>query len=153
MGRHFRSEGLRKTRAPAVKRIQDAPLNSADQAENQAAAWLVRLDADNSAETMKHWHTWMKQDVRRRAAFVRLERSWRQTDCLQSLKPLDGTVNPNVLDTFPGVTPTAARSKHKPKVAYGELAIQTLAVALAAGMLAGKLVASCWLFINPDGPG
>ena len=112
-----------------MKRIQDAPLNSANQAENQAAAWLVRLDADNSAETMRHWHAWMKQDVRRRAAFVRLERSWRQTDCLKSLKPLDGTVNPNVLDTFPGVTPAPTVPKNKPKVSYRELAIQTVSSA------------------------
>ena len=85
-----------------MKETLDAP-----NTENQAAAWLVRLDADSSAENVKHWHAWMKQDVRRRAAFVRLERSWRQTDCLKSLKPLDGAVNPNVLDTFPGAVPAA----------------------------------------------
>lgn len=139
-----------------MKRTQDAPLNHANQAENQAAAWLVRLDADNSAETVEHWQAWMKDDARRRAAFVRLEQGWRQTDCLKSLKPLDGTVNPNVLDTFPGTSPnTSTRNSAaaKPKVPYGELAIQTVAVALAAAMLAGKLVLSCWLFINPDGPG
>ena len=154
-----------------MKRIQDAPLESANHAENQAATWLVRLDADNSAESVRHWQAWMKEDVRRRAAFVRLEEGWRQTDCLKSLKPLDGTVNPNVLDTFPGVTPTwptsdrmvaagslggvgtfAGTAESKPKVSYWELALQTVAVALAAGMLAGKLVASCWLFINLDGP-
>jgi len=128
-----------------VKETQDVP-----HTENQAAAWLVRLDADSSAENVKHWLDWMKVDVRRRAAFVRLEEGWRQTDCLRSLKPLDGAVNPNVLDTFPGAaTPGPA---HKPKVPYGELAIQTVAVALAAAMLAGKLVLGCWLFINLDGP-
>ena len=142
-----------------MKDIQDA-LHT----ENQAAAWLVRLDADSSAENVKHWQDWMKVDVRRRAAFVRLEEGWRQTDCLRSLKPLDGAVNPNLLDTCPGATPAArplvqddtpvhatlsgARARTKPKVPYGELAIQTVAVALAAAMLAGKLVLSCWLFIH-----
>ena len=70
-------------------------------------------------------------------------------DCLRSLEPLDGAVNPNVLDTFPGVAP-GARSRNRgiatpravapdrPKVPLGDLAIQTVAVALAAGMLAGK---------------
>ena len=90
----------------------------------------------------------MKEDVRRRAAFVRLEQGWRQTECLKSLKPLDGSVNPNVLETFPGVGTQA----HKTKVPSGDLAIQTVAVALAAGMLASKLVMTCWLFINLDGP-
>jgi ferric-dicitrate binding protein FerR (iron transport regulator) len=142
---------LRKTRALAVKRIQDAPESGANQTENQAAAWLARLDADNSARTVEHWQAWMKEDVRRRAAFVRLEQGWRQSDRLESLKPLDGTVNPNILDTFPGLTPNTPPRKFKPKVPYGDLAIQTVAVALAAGMLAGKLVASCWLFINLDG--
>ena len=134
-----------------MKRIQDAPQGGANQAENQAAAWLVRLDADNSARTVEHWQAWMKEDVRRRAAFVRLEQGWRQSDRLKSLKPLDGTVNPNVLDTFPGLTPHAPSRKFKPKAPYADLAIQTVAVALAAGMLASKLVASCWLFINLDG--
>ena len=129
----------------AVKDTRDAP-----HTENQAAAWLVRLDADGSAENVKHWQDWMNDDVRRRAAFVRLEEGWHQTDCLRSLKPLDGAVNPNVLDTFPGAVPAAPAPK--PKVPYGELAIQTVAVALAAAMLAGKLVLSCWLFINLDGP-
>jgi ferric-dicitrate binding protein FerR (iron transport regulator) len=140
-----------------VKETQDAP-----HTENQAAAWLVRLDADSSAEAVKHWQDWLKEDVRRRAAFVRLEEGWRQMDCLRSLKPLDGAVNPNVLDTFPGV-PAGARTRNhgvaatpgapvRPKVPLGDLAIQTVAVALAAGMLAGKLVLCCWLFINLDGP-
>ena len=142
-----------------MKDTEDAP-----HTENQAAAWLVRLDADGSAETVKHWQDWMKVDVRRRAAFVRLEEGWRQTDCLRSLKPLDGSVNPNVLDTFPGATPAArafaqdpaaARATPselgaEPKVPYGDLAIQTVAVALAAAMLAGKLVLGCWLFIHFD---
>ena len=140
-----------------MKDTQDAP-----HTENQAAAWLVRLDADSSAEAVKHWQDWLKEDVRRRAAFVRLEEGWRQMDCLRSLKPLDGAVNPNVLDTFPGV-PAGARTRNhgvaatpgapvRPKVPLGDLAIQTVAVALAAGMLAGKLVLCCWLFINLDGP-
>jgi hypothetical protein len=143
-----------------VKNTRDAT-----HTENQAAAWLVRLDADSSAENVKHWQDWMKEDARRRAAFVRLAEGWRQTDCLRSLKPLDGAVNPNVLDTFPGANPAARtliqeqagpaaparRSRAKPKVPCGELALQTLAVALAAAMLAGKLVSSCWLFINLDG--
>ncbi len=103
----------------------------------------------------------MIEDARRRAAFVRLEEGWRQTDCLRRLKPLDGAVNPNVLDMFPGGTTTRALIEDdvatrapacgrgaEPKVPCGELAIQTVAVALAAAMLAGKLVLSCWLFIH-----
>ena len=132
-----------------MKDTQNAP-----HTENQAAAWLVRLDADSSAENVRHWQDWMNDDVRRRAAFVRLEEGWRQTDCLRSLKPLDGSVNPNVLDTFPGAAPAARALAQdlgtKPKVPYGELAIQTVAVALAAAMLAGKLVLGCWLFIHFD---
>jgi len=130
-----------------VKRPTDSPPTDASQAENQAATWLVRLDADHSVDTLRHWQAWMKEDVRRRAAFVRLEQGWRQTECLKSLRPLDGSVNPNVLDTFPG----AGIQAPKPKVACKDLAIQTVAVALAAGMLASKLIASCWLFINLDG--
>lgn len=122
------------------------PTRDASNTENQAAAWLVRLDAAPSARNLRHWRRWLSEDVRRHAAFVRLEQGWRQTDLLRSLRPLDSTVNPNLLDTFPGLAPVRG---FRPKVAGGDLALQTLAVALAAALLACKLVWSCWLFINP----
>lgn len=118
--------------------------------EVQAAEWLVRLDADPSAATMSSWLQWLGQDVRHHAAFVRLEARWHQVDCLRSLRPLDGRVDVDLLDTFPGVRPRSVprrprwRRWHPSnlRAPYGELA-----VAAAASTLAGLLVLAGWLFL------
>jgi ferric-dicitrate binding protein FerR (iron transport regulator) len=122
--------------------------------EVQAAEWLVRLDADPSAATMSLWLQWLGQDVRHHAAFVRLEARWRQLDCLRSLRPLDGRVDVDLLDTFPGVRPRSGPRRRRwrrwhpsnLRAPYGELA-----VAAAASALAGLLVLAGWLFlVTPD---
>jgi ferric-dicitrate binding protein FerR (iron transport regulator) len=69
--------------------------------EAQAAEWLIRLERGASAATLVQWRQWLSEDARRHAVYVRLESSWRQTDCLERLRPLDGAINPDVLDTFP----------------------------------------------------
>jgi transmembrane sensor len=73
--------------------------------ETQAASWLVRLEADASAVMMEQWRKWMTEDARHQAAYVRIENAWRQTGVLERLRPLDGTVDPDVLATFPGLRP------------------------------------------------
>jgi transmembrane sensor len=75
--------------------------------ETQAAAWLIRLEADTSPETMAQWREWLSEDIRRHAVYVRMESGWRHTECLRSLRPLDGAVDPDVLTTFPGLQPCA----------------------------------------------
>lgn len=72
--------------------------------EAQAAEWLIRLEAEPSAATLSRWRHWLSEDARRHVAYVRLESGWRQTDCLQRLRPLDGAIDLNVLNRFPGVT-------------------------------------------------
>ena len=118
--------------------------------EVQAAEWLVRLDADPSAATTSLWLRWLSKDARHHAAFARLEARWRQVDCLRSLRPLDGRVDVDLLNTFPGVRPRSSplrrrRWRWQPsslRAPYGELA-----VAAAASALAGLLVLAGWLFL------
>ena len=118
--------------------------------EVQAAEWLVRLEADPSAATMSLWLRWLSKDARHHAAFARLEARWRQVDCLRSLRPLDGSVDVDVLDTFPGARPGSGPRRRSGwrwhlsslRAPYGELA-----VAAAAGTLAGLLVLAGWLFL------
>ncbi len=69
--------------------------------ESQAAAWLVRLEADRSEEVRAQFESWLAGDPHHRVAYLRLEKGWRRADRLKNLKPLDGAVNENVLDTFP----------------------------------------------------
>ena len=75
--------------------------------EETAAAWLVRLDADTSPVTLNLWQQLLHEDARHRAAFVRVEKGWRQAECLKSLRPLDGVVREDLLDGLP----TAAGSE------------------------------------------
>jgi hypothetical protein len=118
--------------------------------EARAAEWLVRLDADTSAATMASWREWLSDDTRRHATFARLEARWRQVDCLRSLRPLDGTVDADLLDTFPGLGPRPPTPRRKwwrwrpasLRAPYGELA-----VAAAASATAGLLVLAGWLFL------
>ena len=134
--------------------------------EETAAAWLVRLDVDTSEVTLASWQQWLREDARNHAAFVRVEKGWRQAECLKSLRPLDGAVRANLLDAFPDV----ARSEGAglPRVSsgwglprwlgpsrwlrvWGAPPHSTLAVALGAGALACLLVLAGWYFLTqPD---
>lgn len=134
-----------------IRRVAD--LNRTPEAfdnEVQAAEWLVRLDADASAATLSSWRQWLSKDARHHAAFARLEARWRQVDCLRSLRPLDGRVDVDLLDTFPGVRPRSGPRRRRwwrwhpssLRAPYGELA-----VAAAASALAGLLVLASWFFL------
>jgi ferric-dicitrate binding protein FerR (iron transport regulator) len=138
-------------RSEEIRRVAD--LNRTPGAfdnEVQAAEWLVRLDADPSAATLSLWLQWLSKDARHHAAFARLEARWRQVDCLRSLRPLDGRVDADLLDTFPGVRPRSRPRRRRwwrwhpsnLRAPYGELA-----VAAAASALAGLLVLTGWLFL------
>jgi transmembrane sensor len=83
-------------------------MTPASEIENQAAEWLVRLESDASEAQRAQFESWLALDPRHRAAFLRLEKSWRRADRLKNLKPLDGEVNEHVLDTFPHAAPEAA---------------------------------------------
>jgi len=73
-------------------------MTAATDIETRAAEWLVRLDADASAATRAEFEAWIHADMRRRAAFLRLNEIWRRADRLKNLRPLDGTVDENLLD-------------------------------------------------------
>jgi hypothetical protein len=109
---------------------------------------------------MELWLQWLGADARRRAVFVRLESSWRQTEALKWLQPVDGTVSLDVLDTFPGLRPHALpqppvtrptrphwwqRQWDPLSVAGRQAAYRTLAVALTAGMLTSVVILGSWL--------
>jgi len=46
----------------------------------------------------------LAENPRNQAVYRRLEKIWRETDCLKKLRPLDGTVNLDVMDTFSAAT-------------------------------------------------
>jgi len=74
---------------------------TAQDIESAASEWLVRLETDRSTEIRAQFDLWLEADPRHKAAYLRLERGWRRADRLKNLRPLDGAVNENVLETFP----------------------------------------------------
>ena len=135
-------------RAEEIRRAAD--LNRTPGAfdnEVQAAEWLVRLEADPSAATTSLWLRWLSKDARHHAAFARLEARWRQVDCLRSLRPLDGRVDVDLLDTFPGVRPRSGPRRRLRRLSSLRAPYGELAVAAAASALAGMLVLAGWLFL------
>jgi transmembrane sensor len=137
--------------------------------EELAAAWLVRLEADTSATTMASWEQWLRDDARHHVSFARLENSWRRMDCLRSVRPLDGTVDLDLLDDAPGaqarpaggdasgtcVEPSGSAGSPVSFIAShlsgATIIYRSIAVALAAGALSSLLVFAGWLFLTrPD---
>ena len=108
-------------------------------AEEEAAAWLIRLDADSSAATLASWQQWLRADTGHHAAFVHVEMGWHRAECLKSLRPLDGAVKLDLMDGFPGAEPASQRTRRGGRARYA-----TLAVALGAGALASLLVLAGW---------
>ncbi|HEY6922140.1 MAG TPA: FecR domain-containing protein [Steroidobacteraceae bacterium] len=103
--------------------------------EAQAAAWLIRLEGDPSPRTLAQWREWLTEDTRHHAVYVRIESGWRQTERLKWLRPLDGTVDPDVLSTFPGLQPSrpAQSTGFRPSAVratfVGALALATMMLA------------------------
>ena len=111
--------------------------------EARAAEWLIRLEADSSTDTVELWLQWLKEDARHHAVFVRLESSWRQADALRRLQPIDGRINLEILNAFPGLRgrPTAAKQG----------TYRSLMVALAAATVASVATLGGWLIaMSPD---
>src|SRR5262245_18168374 len=77
-------------------------MNTPSDFEAQAAAWLVRREVPNfSGAAQAEFEAWANADPRHRAVFVRLEAAWRRADRLRGLKPLDGTVDEDLLARSP----------------------------------------------------
>jgi transmembrane sensor len=125
-----------------LQRPPDAP-----ETETQAATWLVRLDADASPAAREQWRRWMSADARHQAAYVRIEHGWDKTDCLERLRPLDGTVDLDVLATFPGLHPAVrprASGAYRPKIA---------ALAFAAVVAVATMLLAIWFHTSKPDPG
>jgi transmembrane sensor len=71
---------------------------SAMDVEEQAAKWLIELDAGATPAEWERLTQWLAADPRHRAAYLRLSKAWNQSDALRKLRPLDyRVVDLNVL--------------------------------------------------------
>lgn len=62
---------------------------SAKDIEEQAAKWLIELDAGATAADWERLSRWLASDLKHRVAFLRLSKAWNQSDALRRLRPLD----------------------------------------------------------------
>ena len=85
----------------------------ASDTEAEASQWLIRLETDPTPELKAAFDEWLAADARNRAAYVRLEKTWRHADVLRKLRPLDGDVDENIIDKFgePGAIVVTPRRK------------------------------------------
>lgn len=61
-----------------------------------AAEWVVRIDLCGTPQDWAELDAFLAQDRRHRAAYLRLSVAWRRADLLAKLKPLDGSVDPDL---------------------------------------------------------
>jgi transmembrane sensor len=107
--------------------------------EAQAANWLIRLDRDDSPQVYAEFRTWLASGPKNHATFLRLQKSWHRADYLKNVKPLDGTVDDNVLDTFPGaLKPEVRRARERKRK-------NTRTLAIAASVVLAVIMGSLWL--------
>jgi transmembrane sensor len=66
--------------------------------EQEASSWLATLDAGPpTVEQETRFHDWIEADIRHRVAFLRLQETWRRSDRLSELRPLDRDVDADLL--------------------------------------------------------
>jgi transmembrane sensor len=70
---------------------------TADDIEQQATQWLVRVDRDGSTESSRALAEWLGANPRHRAAFLRISTAWRRADALRRLADPADAPDPDLL--------------------------------------------------------
>jgi len=74
-------------------------MSKASDISDAAAQWLVRLEGQTSPQIWDGFQEWMDLDPRHRAAFIRLRVAWNHVDLLKNMRPVDGTIDADLLAT------------------------------------------------------
>jgi len=104
----------------------------ASDTEAEASEWLIRLETDQSPELQAAFEQWLAVDPRNRAAYVRLEKTWRHADVLRKLRPLDGAVDENIIDKFGEPGAIVVTPRRKPWLPWVAVAASIIGVTLGA---------------------
>lgn len=126
------------TRAP-----EPVPKKTADEIEQEASEWVIRLDGDGSPEAARALEAWLDANPRHRAAFLRISIAWQRASGLRRLH--DPTEEPDLdllaperppveesITEPPRLPPPSARPAYAPR----SRARRTVPYALAAGLAA-----------------
>jgi transmembrane sensor len=123
-------------------------MSRATEISDAAAEWLIRLEGQTSPEIWDSFQSWIDGDPRHRAAFVRLRVAWNRIDLLKNVRPLDGTIDADLLargKVSPatmmtrGLQPISSAPRRRPEdIAIPE---RRRVLAIAAGIAAAGIVA------------
>jgi transmembrane sensor len=122
-------------------------MSRATETSDTAAEWLIRLEGQTSPEIWDAFQCWMDADPRHRAAFVRLRVAWNRIDVLKNVRPVDGTIDADLLakgKVSPatmmarGLQPLSGAPRRRPE----EISIpeRRRVLAIAAGIAAAGLI-------------
>ncbi|HEY3784277.1 MAG TPA: FecR domain-containing protein [Steroidobacteraceae bacterium] len=130
-------------------------MSAADRISDEAADWLIRLETASTPGLWDGMQAWLDADPRHRAAFVRIRVAWHRVDALKNMRPLDGTVDSDLLArarvtpssvALDGARPLKGDRKHMPREAEARSWGRWLAAASAA-VAAGVMA---WLVGRPS---
>jgi transmembrane sensor len=81
-----------------MTRAHDQPgRKNADQIEQEAAEWLVKVDEDGTPEASRKLAAWLASNPRHRAAFLRISTAWRRADVMRRLAQTGEHADPDLL--------------------------------------------------------
>jgi transmembrane sensor len=81
-----------------MTRAHDQPgRKNADQIEQEAAEWLVKVDEDGTPEASRKLAAWLASNPRHRAAFLRISTAWRRADVMRRLAQPGEHADPDLL--------------------------------------------------------
>jgi transmembrane sensor len=83
--------------------------------EQRASEWIIRSEAGNFTEQMRaEMDRWLRENPHNRVTYVRIKEAWRRAGRIRSVRPLDGKVDPDLLQD-PNLTFRPQASNSKPK--------------------------------------
>jgi transmembrane sensor len=102
--------------------------------EAQAALWLARRDAGDTAAQKTQFAAWLAADARHRAAYLRLAAAWERSARLKNLRPDAGTIDPDLLIHGRGAIRRSGRRRPLALAA----GVAAIAIAAAWGVIATR---------------
>jgi transmembrane sensor len=118
----------------------------ANDIESDAAEWLIRLEGDVSPQARADFEAWVAADPRHKAAFIRMQKTWSHVDIVKRLRPLDGSVDEQLIDKFGlrapiGDMPAPPRARKR----------RSVLLAVAASVLVAAIGGAVWLVVERSG--
>ena len=113
---------------------------AAGELDTQALNWLVRSEAPDCTQAERTRLAAWLEIPRHRAAYIRMRTIWAQADQLRRLQPLDGSVDPDLLE--PGSPLVARETPSNPS-----LRTRTVVACILAGVLVTMLVSGLTAWI------